>query len=110
MGKYTVEITDQNFEQLVANSNKPVIIDFWAEWCGPCRMIAPVVDKLAEVYKDKMIIGKVNVDFNQEISFRFGIQSIPTILFFHNGKVVDKQVGASPADLERKAAQLATRV
>ncbi|MCS6905539.1 MAG: thioredoxin [Bacteroidia bacterium] len=110
MGKYTIEITDQNFDQVVTNSDKPVIVDFWAEWCGPCRMIAPVIDKLAENYKDKIVVGKVNVDFNQEVSFRFGIQSIPTILFFYKGQIVDKQVGASPGDLERKAAQLAARV
>ncbi len=93
-----LEITDQNFEELVLNSNKPALVDFWAEWCGPCRMIGPVVEELAQEYEGKAIIGKVNVDNNSEISAKYGIRNIPTILFFKDGKEVDKQVGVVPKD------------
>ena len=91
-----LEINDANFEELVLKSTKPVLVDFWAEWCGPCRMVGPIVEELANEYGDKAIIGKVNVDHNPNISTNFGIRNIPTILFFKNGVVVDKQVGAVP--------------
>lgn len=91
-----LEITDSNFEELVLNSGKPAMIDFWAEWCGPCRMIAPYVEQMAEEYKDKAVIGKVDVDNNPGIASRYGIRNIPTVLFFKNGEMVDKQVGAVP--------------
>ncbi|SEN58645.1 thioredoxin [bacterium A37T11] len=91
-----LEITDSNFEEVVLKSDKPVIVDFWAEWCGPCRMVGPLVDQLGEEYKDKAIVGKVNVDHNPEISFKYGIRNIPAILYFKNGEVVDKQIGAVP--------------
>ena len=91
-----LEITDANFEELVTKSTKPVLIDFWAEWCGPCRMVGPIVEELAKEYDGKAVIGKVNVDTNPNISMNFGIRNIPTILFFKNGEVVDKQVGAVP--------------
>ncbi len=91
-----LEINDANFEELVLKSTKPVLVDFWAEWCGPCRMVGPIVEELANEYGDKAVIGKVNVDNNPNISTNFGIRNIPTILFFKNGVVVDKQVGAVP--------------
>ena len=92
MGK-TIEITDATFESILKD-NKTVLIDFWAEWCGPCKMIAPVVEELANDYEGKAVIGKVDVDSNPVISAKYGIRSIPTLLVFKNGEVVDKQVGA----------------
>ncbi len=88
-----LEITDANYEQY-ANSGKLVVIDFWAPWCGPCRAIAPSIEELANEYAEKAVIGKLNVDDNPEISEKFGIRNIPTILFIKNGTVLDKQVGA----------------
>jgi len=97
-----MQITDANFKELL-NGNKPLVVDFWAEWCGPCKMIAPVVDELAETYKDQVIIGKVNVDENEDLPIEYGIRSIPTLLFFKNGEIVDKHIGAiSKAVLEDK--------
>ena len=90
-----IEITDANFEEIIA-SDKPVLVDFWAEWCGPCKMIGPVVEELAAEYEGKAIVGKVDVDSNPEISFKFGIRSIPTLLVFKGGEIVDKQIGAVP--------------
>ncbi len=93
-----VEITDDNFEE-VLNTEKPVLIDFWAEWCGPCRMIAPAVKDMAVEYDGKAVIGKVDVDNNPTVSAKFGIRSIPTLLIFKNGEVVDKQIGAVPKSI-----------
>lgn len=93
---HTIEFTDSNFEDLVLNSNKPVLVDFWAEWCGPCRMVGPLVEELANDYNERVVIGKVNVDHNPGVSAKFGIRNIPTVLFFKDGEVVDKQVGAAP--------------
>jgi thioredoxin 1 len=93
-----VEINTANFEE-VLNTDKPVMIDFWAAWCGPCRMIAPLVDELAEEYKDRAVIAKVDVDSNQEIAMKYGVRNIPTVLFLKNGEVVDKSVGAVPKNV-----------
>ncbi|MAY82994.1 MAG: thioredoxin [Flavobacteriales bacterium] len=104
-----LELTDANFEEQVLKSDKPVLVDFWAEWCGPCRMVGPVVEELHKEYEGKAVIGKVNVDHNPAVSAQYGIRNIPTVLFFKNGEIVDKQVGAAPkaAYAEKLDAQMA---
>jgi len=89
-----LEITDASIKELI-ESGKPVVVDFWAEWCGPCRMVGPIVEELAKEYDGQVVIGKMNVDDNTETPEEFGIRNIPTILFFKDGKVVDKQIGAA---------------
>ena len=91
-----LEFTDQNFEELVLKSDKPVIVDFWAEWCGPCRVVGPIVEEIGSDFEGKVVVGKVDVDSNPETAMKFGIRNIPTLLFFKDGKVVDKQVGTVP--------------
>lgn len=91
-----LEITDDNFDSVVLKSDKPVIVDFWAVWCGPCRIVGPIVQEIGDEYSDKAVVGKLDVDNNPEAAKQFGIRNIPTILFFKNGEVVDKQVGAVP--------------
>ncbi|MDR1344158.1 MAG: thioredoxin [Tannerellaceae bacterium] len=97
-----LEVTDSNFEEL-RKSGKPLVVDFWAEWCGPCRMVGPIIDELAEKYDGRVTIGKLDVDNNEDVVAMFGVRNIPTILFFKNGEVVDKVVGAAqrPAFVEK---------
>lgn len=91
-----VEFTDANFEQEVLKSDIPVLVDFWAVWCGPCKMIAPIVGELANDFEGKVKVGKIDVDNNQQVSIKYGIRSIPTLLIFKDGKIVDQIVGAVP--------------
>jgi thioredoxin 1 len=91
-----VELTEETFEQEVLKATMPVLVDFWAAWCGPCKMIAPIVEELATEYEGKLKIGKVDVDNNQKIAMQYGIRSIPTLLIFKGGKVVEQIVGAAP--------------
>ncbi|MCL4151658.1 UNVERIFIED_CONTAM: hypothetical protein GTU68_039624 [Idotea baltica] len=91
-----IELNASNFEEVVLNSDKPVLVDFWAEWCGPCRMVGPVVEEIAGEYADSAVVGKLDVDANQELSIKYGIRSIPALLYFKGGKVVDTQIGAVP--------------
>ncbi|HNQ60145.1 MAG TPA: thioredoxin [Bacteroidales bacterium] len=89
-------LTDQNFEEVVLKSDKPVIVDLWAEWCGPCRNLSPIIEDLAKEYAGKVVVGKLDVDNNPQTTIRLKVRNIPTILFFKNGEIVDKQVGTVP--------------
>lgn len=88
-------INDSNFKELVLDSSLPVLIDFWAEWCGPCRVIAPFIDELSKEYEGKVVVGKINVDESNDVPLQYGIRNIPTLLFFKNGELTDKMVGAA---------------
>ena len=107
MGK-AITLSDANFDQVI-NDDKPVLVDFWAEWCGPCKMIGPVVEELAAEYEGKAVIAKLNVDENPNTTVKFGVRSIPTLLVFKGGKIVDKQVGAVPKSVlaQKLQAQMA---
>jgi thioredoxin 1 len=102
MAQNIVELTDANWESEVINSSVPVLVDFWAPWCGPCRIIAPVVEKLASEFAGQIKVGKLNTDDNPGVSMRYGIRAIPTIMMFKNGEVVDTRVGVQPEDSLRK--------
>lgn len=94
MAEGILEVTDANFEEEVLKSDKPAVVDFWATWCGPCRMIGPIIEEMAGEYQGKAVIGKLNVDDNQQTAAKFGIMSIPAVLIFKNGEVVESLIGA----------------
>ena len=95
----SLEITDTNFKEIVLDSEIPVLVDFWATWCGPCRMVGPIVDELANEFKGKAVVGKVNVDDNSSVPSEYGIRNIPALLIFKNGEIVDKVIGAVPKNV-----------
>ena len=98
-----LELNDSIFEEKVLKSDKPVLVDFWAEWCGPCRMVGPIIDELSKDFEGKAVIGKIDVDANQEFAAKYGVRNIPTVLVFQNGEVVGRQVGVAPKNTYAEA-------
>ena len=98
-----LEITDATFEEVVLNSDKPVVVDFWAAWCGPCRMVGPIIDEISKEYEGKAVVGKLDVDQNQEFAAKYGIRNIPTVLLFDKGELVGRQVGVAPKNAYAEA-------
>lgn len=98
-----LEITDATFETTVLKSDKPVMVDFWAAWCGPCRMVGPIIEQISDEYQGKAVVGKVDVDSNQEFAAKYGVRNIPTVLIFQNGEVVGRQVGVAPKNVYTEA-------
>ena len=98
-----LELTDANFEEKVLKSDKAVLVDFWAEWCGPCRMVGPIIDEISKDYEGKAVVGKVDVDANQEFAAKYGVRNIPTVLVFNKGELVGRQVGVAPKNVYEEA-------
>ena len=98
-----LEITDATFEEVVLKSDKPVVVDFWAAWCGPCRMVGPIIEELAQDYEGKAVVGKVDVDNNQQFAAKYGVRNIHTVLVFKGGEIVNRQVGVAPKNVYAEA-------
>ncbi|MDR9456607.1 MAG: thioredoxin [Salegentibacter sp.] len=98
-----IEITDATFEEKVLKSDKPVLVDFWAAWCGPCRMVGPIIEEISQEYDGKAVVAKLDVDANQEFAAKYGVRNIPTVLIFQNGEVVGRQVGVAPKNTYAEA-------
>jgi thioredoxin 1 len=98
-----LEITDSTFDNIVLQSDKPVLVDFWAAWCGPCRMVGPIIEELSNEYDGKAVVGKVDVDSNQEFAAKYGVRNIPTVLLFKGGELIDRKVGVSPKQVYAEA-------